>query len=144
MVFGFSNEIIVQVSFGAIILALIVIVAAIITLFLRRRKTIEEKHADHILKTLSALKEGKEIQVKSGSKKDFAINKDETSLKQMLIKKFKPKIEQQLSTKINVLDFNAKDNKFLALVEISEVRILLTLDPSGKILDYKKIKASKE
>jgi hypothetical protein len=141
MVFGFSNELIVQVSFGLIILSLVIIAASLIILFLRRRKTIEEKHADHILKTLSLLKEGKSVSTKKEVKKELAISKDETSLKQMLIKKFKPKIEHQLNTKINVLDFNAKENKFLALVEISGVRILLTLDASGQILDYKKIKA---
>jgi hypothetical protein len=42
-----------------------------------------------------------------------------------------------------VLDFNAKDENFLALIDISGVKILLTLDSSGKIIDYKKVKKKK-
>jgi hypothetical protein len=70
------------------------------------------------------------------------ISKGEVSLKNLLIKKFKPKIESQLGTKIEVIDFNAKGNSFLALVDISDVRVILSLDSAGKIIDYKKVKRS--
>ena len=75
--------------------------------------------------------------VESESEKIY--RKGETSLKGLLIKKFKPKIEAQLGTKIDIVDFSVKGNEFFALTEISGVRVVLSLDSSGKIFDYKKV-----
>ncbi len=67
-------------------------------------------------------------------------SKDETSLKSLLIKKFKPKIETQLGTKVNIIDFSVKGGEFFALTEVSGVKVMLSLDSGGKIFDYKKVK----
>jgi hypothetical protein len=135
-----SNAFIVQASI-AIIGISVIIIAISLFLILARKRTAEENHAKKILQTLQDIKKGKKPVASSASPAPkLEIKKDEHSLKAMLVKKFKPKIEQQLSTKISIIDFNAKDENFLALVEISGVKILLTLDSSGKIIDYKKVK----
>ncbi|MFA6064687.1 MAG: hypothetical protein WCW44_00190 [archaeon] len=143
--FGLDNNLLVLISVAVIVISLIVIIAGIFIIL--KRKSAEEKHAEKILVSLKLLKEGKKIDSKQDSKSSekapspsLEIRKEETSLKQLLIKKFKPKVEQQLGSKIEVLDFNAKENNFLLLALISGVKILLTLDASGKIIDYKKVK----
>ncbi|MFA5931286.1 MAG: hypothetical protein WC821_03160 [archaeon] len=139
MDFVLTTELLVQISLVLISLSVIVILVSAF-LILNKRKTVEEQHAQKILDSLQALKEGKTLNKEAKSEPVLAIKKEEHSLKSMLIKKFKPKIESQLSTKVNVLDFNAKEENFLVLIEISGVKLLLTLDSSGKIIDYKKVK----
>ncbi len=143
--FGLDNNSLVLISIILIVISLIVIIVGIFIIL--KRKSAEEKHADKVVATLKLLKEGKKVEssaeVKTKEKvasPSLEIKKEETSLKQLLIKKFKPKVEQQLGSKIEVLDFNAKENNFLLLAMISNVKILLTLDASGKIIDYKKVK----
>lgn len=137
-----SSVSLVGVSLWVLVFSVIIILFSLAFIFWRNRDSVEEKHADSVLRSLGLLKEGKVLSKKvSEDKPVLEIKKDEFSLKHLLIKKFKPKIEQQLSTKVEVLDFNAKENTFLALVEISGVKILLTLDSAGKIIDYKKVKA---
>lgn len=139
MDFVLTTELLVQISLVLISLSIIVILVSVF-LILNKKKTIEEQQAQRILDSLQALKEGKSLTKESKPEPVLVIKKEEHSLKSMLIKKFKPKIESQLSTKVNVLDFNAKEENFLVLIEISGVRLLLTLDSSGKIIDYKKVK----
>ena len=132
-----TTELLVDASLVVIVLSIFII---IISVYLLRRKTAEEKSAADIMKTLRDIKKGKSPQKKV---KKLQIEPNETTLKEMLTNKFKPKIESQLKTKVQVLDFNAKEGDFLALVDISGVKILLTLDSSGKIIDYKKVKKKK-
>ena len=134
-----STGLIVSVSLWLIVISLIVIIISVLIIFLKK-KSREEAQAVKILARLAALKEGRVANVNVGTAPKLEIKKEESSLKAMLIKKFKPKIESQLSAKVTMLDFNAKENNFLALVEISGVKLLLTLDSSGKIIDYKKVK----
>jgi len=138
-----TTGLIVQLSLTLIAVSLIVIIVSLVVIFLNRKKTIEEKHAEKILHNLELLKQGVRLEKPSKPMPELEIKKGETSLKALLVKKFKSKIEQQLSAKVNVLDFNAKENNFLALIEISGVKLLLTLDASGKIIDYKKVKQPK-
>ena len=146
VLFGLENDFVVLISSVLIIFSLVVIVGGVY--FLLKRKSKEETHAQKILDSLKLLKEGKSInsveeepkEDKKAPAKGLEIKKEEGSLKQLLIKKFKPKAEGQLGAKIEVLDFNAKENNFLMLCVISGVKILLTLDSSGKIIDYKKVK----
>lgn len=141
MVEMFPNELIVQASLVLAGLSLVVILISLILIFFKK-KTVEEEHAQKVLASLEALKHGK---INSEQKPvALEIKKDEQSLKSMLIKKFKPKIEAQLSTKVELLDFNAKDENFLALAQLSGVKVLLTLDSSGKIIDYKKLKQKEQ
>jgi len=138
MVLGVTTELIVQISLVVILISVLVIIISLI--ILKSRTSKEEKKAKEILKKLKNIKknEGKrEVKVKE---KKLKIGPGETSLKERLVKKFKPKIEKQLNAKVVIKDFNAKKNNFLALVEISGVKILLTLDQQGNIIDYKKIK----
>jgi len=142
---GLENSFLVLLSIGLIIISALVIIVGVFLIFLK--KSAEEKHADKVVAALKLLKEGKRLdsakEVSAPEKKvvpALEIKKEENSLKQLLIKKFKPKVEQQLGSKIEVLDFNAKENNFLLLAVISGVKILLTLDASGKIIDYKKVK----
>ena len=130
-----TTDLLVNLSILLIVIALVVIAGSA---YILSKKTKEEESAAEILKRLRDIKSGKPV---VQSKIALTIKPNETSLKDMLKKKFQPKIESQLKTKIHVIDFNAKDENFLALVDISGVKILLTLDSSGKIIDYKKIKA---
>ncbi len=129
-----TTDFLVNISLLVILLSLVVIIASVVLMF---RKTKEEASAAEIMKRLADLKKGKTPVKKE---KKLEIKPGETSLKDLLTKKFQPKIESQLKTKVNVIDFNAKDENFLALIDISGVKILLTLDSSGKIIDYKKVK----
>ena len=67
------------------------------------------------------------------------IRPDELSLKDMLVNKFKPIIEKQLQTKIEVKDFSAKGENFLSHILVQGHELELTLDSSGKIIDYKRL-----
>jgi hypothetical protein len=49
-------------------------------------------------------------------------------------------IERQLKMRVEMKDFNAKGENFLALTEISGSKFLFVLDSSGKIVDYKRVK----
>lgn len=137
IIFGekITTVFLVDFSLMLIVLSLIII---IVSLFIISRKTAEEESASEILKKLKDIKQGKTTTSKVG----LTIQPHETSLKDRLKKKFQSKIESQLKTKIEITDFNAKGDDFLALVNVSGVKILLTLDSSGKIIDYKKIKAN--
>lgn len=64
----------------------------------------------------------------------------DVSLKDMLLKKFQPKIESQLGDKIIAHDIRPADANFELLVEVSGVTMILLVDASGKILDYKKVR----
>ncbi|MFA5125516.1 MAG: hypothetical protein WC462_00755 [archaeon] len=138
-----TTGLIVQFSLTLIVISFVIIAVSLMIIFLNRKKTLEEKHAEKILHDLELLKQGMQLE-KSKPMPKLEIKKGETSLKALLVKKFKSKIEQQLNAKVNVLDFNAKEDNFLALIEISGVKLLLTLDASGKIVDYKKVKQLKQ
>jgi hypothetical protein len=125
------------INFSVILIILAVIVIGV-SLFIFYRKTNEEKFASEILVRLKDMEHKGVVQ----SNVSLEIQPHETSLKDRLKKKFQPKIESQLNTKVNITDFNAKGQDFLSLVDVSGIRILLTLDSSGKIIDYKKINPS--
>jgi hypothetical protein len=153
-----TNQMLIEYSILVIEASIVIIVLGLIVIFLARRRSAEEKHAIKVLSAVEKMKAGKfahksaekkpaiekvqnaKAHKESAAEKKLEISKGENSLKTMLVKKFKPKIESQLNTKVNILDFNAQNQNFLALVEISGVKLLLTLDSSGKILDYKKVK----
>lgn len=140
-----TTEFLVQISLMVISFSIIVIFAALAFLFFSNNKTEEEKKASSILKKVEQLKKSnsskeKEVTVPVKDKIDF--EKTDSSLKGLLVKKFKPKIESQLGSKVNILEFNSTNGKLTALIDISEVKILLSLDSSGKIIDYKKVKSN--
>lgn len=90
-------------------------------------------------KVLDKKKEGIVEKVENAKKENTSEKKEPTiSLKDILIKKFSPKIDAQLKTKINILDFKSKGNDFEALIEVEGTRLTIILDNSGKIIDYKK------
>ena len=78
------------------------------------------------------------------SQKDINIAKTDSSLKQLLITKFQSKIEGQLGDKIVINDVSSQNENFLVTINISGVGMILTLDPAGKIIDYKKILPSQK
>ena len=151
-----TNEEIAIFSIQIILIAVVLIVFAIILYLFFNRKTREEKEAINLLKKVEALRNKNargvstfqtELGDKNNSKKEektisketeVAEKKPTISLKQILIKKFKPKIESQLQTEVNIVDFKSKENNFEAIVEISGTKLLLVLDNSGKIIDYKR------
>ncbi len=151
-----TGALLVEYSVLAIEVSVVVIILGLIVIVLARRRSLEERHAVKVLSSVEKLRQGKFVSKssekasvskssngrahKDSSDKKLVISKAETSLKDMLVKKFKPKIESQLNTKVVIIDFNAQNENFLALVEISGVKLLLTLDSSGKIIDYKKVK----
>lgn len=156
---GLTNAQLVSYSVLVIEGAVVVIVVCGVIILVASRKSPEQKKAMDILSSIKKRKEGKSLPLKVPSskaqvKKDDAlssrevpspskpleIKKGEFSLKQLLIKKFSPKIESQLGSKVLVLDFNAQGENFLALIVVADVKLLLTLDSSGRILDYKKVK----
>jgi hypothetical protein len=135
-----TTDFLVFVSILVASVSLFIIFLCIVILFVLNRKSEEQKKAERVLAKVYSSKF-----VSQKEKADVStlqISKGEVSLKNLLIKKFKPKIESQLGTKIEVIDFNAKGNSFLALVDISDVRVILSLDSAGKIIDYKKVKRS--
>ncbi|HNV01059.1 MAG TPA: hypothetical protein PKK60_01370 [archaeon] len=123
---------IIEVSLFIIFLSIAIIFVCLIILFF---KNSEEKKAAQVIKHLSDLRVGKVVKKEQPI---LEIKKSEISLKKMLVDKFKPIIEKQLKSKVNIVDFNGKEDSFLALVEVSGVKLLLVLDSSGKIIDYKK------
>jgi len=144
----------VDLAFVIIGIALILIVISLAILFVINKKSREEKAALNILKNISKIRSGKvkvnvakeETKVeevkksqKNESGEPLEIKKTEVSLKQLLIKKFQPKIENQLHTKIEILDFNAKKNNFVAKINVQGHSLELELDSSGKIVDYKNL-----
>ena len=142
-----TTDFLVQISLSVLSFAIIVILASLAYLFLSNKKTLEEKKASNIFKKIEQLKKGnlvlaqtnKNDSTKSVSSKGIDFNKTDSSLKSLLVKKFKPKIESQLGSKVNIVEFNSSDNKLTALIQIADVKILLSLDSSGKIIDYKKV-----
>ncbi len=124
----------VLISLIIIVLSALIIVICFVILVL---KNAEEKKASQVLKHIDFLREEKVVEK---PKPVLEIKKEELSLKKLLTSKFKPIIEKQLKAKINFVDFNAKGENFLALVEVSGTKLLLVLDSSGKIIDYKKSK----
>jgi signal transduction histidine kinase len=129
-IFGFDA---IFVSLIVIGISIILILVCLIVLFIDSRKN---KHVSLVLQHLDKLKEGDNTKPVS----KLEIKKEEFSLKKLLIDKFKPIIEKQLKTKVEIKDFNAKGDNFLALVVVSGKKLLLVLDSSGKIIDYKKSK----
>lgn len=129
LLFGFS---LLEASFLLIGFSLFLIFVCFVVLFFVSKK---KAHVELVLKRLSDLESGKKE-----SQPKLVIKKEEFSLKKLLIDKFKPVIEKQLKTKVVIKDFNAKGNNFLALIEVSNKKLLLVLDSSGNIIDYKKVK----
>jgi len=136
-----------QLSVLIIIIAVIIIALSIIVNVFVSRKSIEEAVATKVLKNIKLIENGKlkpkTIEEEKKEEKIFPTPKvnaktDGVSLKEHLSEKFKPKIEKQLKTKIKLLDFNGKGDQFNALIEVGGVKVLLILDASGKIIDYKK------
>jgi len=145
-----TTDFLIQISIAVLTFSIIVIFASFVFLFFSNKKTEEEKKASSIFKKIEQLKkssslviqkEGVELNKISSTKSGVDFNETDSSLTSLLIKKFKPKIESQLGSKVNIIEFNSIDNKLNSLIEISGVRILLFLDSSGKIIDYKKIKS---
>ncbi len=142
-----TTDFLVQISLGILSFAIIVILASLAYLFISNKKTLEEKKASNIIKKIEQLKKGNLVlsqtnkidSTKSVSNKGIDFNKTDSSLKSLLVKKFKPKIESQLGSKVNIVEFNSSGNKLTALIQIADVKILLSLDSSGKIIDYKKV-----
>ncbi|MFA5764087.1 MAG: hypothetical protein WC915_04705 [archaeon] len=142
----------VDLAFIIIGVALILIIISAIILFLVNKKSREEKTAQSILKNISLIRNGKikNIDLKKEelqkdkvenikTKEPLQIKETEISLKQLLIKKFQPKVESQLHTKIKILDFNAKKNNFVAKINVQGHDLEIELDSSGKIIDYKNL-----
>ncbi|MEK6958794.1 MAG: hypothetical protein AABW59_01985 [archaeon] len=150
--FGISNDILMTLSFIMIALSMaIVLVSSFILNSLSKKKTKEEHVAGDVMGLLEGLRQGKDIwkeiesQGEVTPKPNLAISQHEITLKQLLIGKFKPVIEKQLKSKVEIKDFNAKGDNFLALIEVvgakkSKIKLLLVLDSSGKILDFKRVK----
>ena len=143
--FGLEQAFLVQVS--AIIIAacfaVIVLALAAYVYFSRKNRTPEELTASHVLRHLEAIRKGGAVQKAEKGEKpkpSLEIKGDELTLKQMLTTKFKPVIERQLKSKVEIKDFNAKGDQFLALILVGGVKLLLVLDSSGKIVDYKRVK----
>jgi len=134
-----------QLSVVIIIIAVIIIAISIIVNVFVTRKSREEAVAKSVLKNVKLIAKGK---LKPETKKEEKHEEKEIktkeakttdiSMKEHLSKKFKPKIEKQLKTKIDLIDFTGKGKEFHALVEVGGVKVLLVLDSSGKIIDYKK------
>jgi len=135
-----SEELVFQLTIGLLGLIILLVIIIIILFIWNLRKTPEEKHAKEIAKRVLLLKENP--QKAKAVEKKLEIKKGESTLKSLLIKKLKPKIESQLGSKIEVVDVNAKGDNFLVLADIAGAQLLLKLDSSGKILDYERAKHS--
>jgi len=148
-----------SLSIILIIIAVIVIAISIIVNIIFTKKSKEEAVAVAVLKNVDLIAKGKLVPkskaeekkegIKEGKEEEkkeekiVAVEKttaknDGITLKEHLSQKFQPLIEKQLKTKIKLLDFSGKGNQFQALVEVGGVKVLLILDSSGKIIDYKK------
>ena len=136
-----------QVSVLIIVIAILIIVGSIVVNLRGTKKNREETIATKVLKSVKRIQQGKAspINQKEDKTLEGAIfeqskkteNKD-LSMKEHLSKKFKPKIEKQLKTKVNLLDLNGEGKDFEVLTEIGGVKVLLVLDSGGKIIDYKR------
>jgi len=135
------------VSVLIITIAIVIIVISIIVNVLMTRKSKEESVASKVLKKVELIQKGKlnlgaekkeKIEEKTVTKEKNKVGDKDISMKEHLSNKFKPKIEKQLKTKVNLLDFKGKGKDFHALIEVGGVKVLLILDSSGKIIDYKK------
>ncbi|VVB74735.1 Uncharacterised protein [uncultured archaeon] len=138
--FGFqvSEDFIFQLTIALLGLIIVLVIVILIFVIKNSRKSPEEKHAEAIAKKVLSLKENPK-ESKAVEKK-LEIKKGENTLKSLLIKKLKPKIESQLGSKIEIVDVNAKGDIFLVLADIAGAKLLLKLDSSGKILDYERPK----
>jgi hypothetical protein len=146
-----TTGLLVEVSLLVIYFSIGVIIIVLGYLFLFKGKSLEEKKASSIIKKIEKLKKSNSFNennskvlsknsLKDSSSKKIDFDKTESSLKNLLIKKFKTKIESQLGSKVNILEFNLVGDKFTALILITDIKILLSIDSSGKIIDYKKVK----
>ncbi len=138
--FGFSlgEELVFQLTIGLLGLIILLIVVILILFVWNSHKSPEEKHAIVIAKKVLSLKEDPKKGI--AVEKKLQIKMGESTLKSLLVKKLKPKIESQLGSKIDVVDINAKGDVFLVLANIAGAKLLLKLDSSGKILDYERAK----
>jgi hypothetical protein len=75
--------------------------------------------------------------------KNYSVKNSNESLKILLISKFKPVIEDQLKLSVDIVDVVSKGDGFILEIEIENKNLLLTVDSSGKILDYKRKNAQK-
>jgi len=125
----------------------IIIAISILVNIVFTKKSKEEAVATTVLKNVKLIEKGKLVpKTKEDKKKEEKIVATEktvaktegVTLKEHLSQKFQPKIEKQLKTKVKLLDFSGEGNKFKALIEVGGVKVLLILDSSGKIIDYKK------
>lgn len=143
--FELTNQEIFIFSIQIIILAIIIFVLTIIFFFILNRKSIEQQKAINLLKKVEDIRKKGSI-INNSSKEKIKTelikensNKDEKiSLKNILIKKFGPKIESQLQTKVEIVNLVSKGDNFEVLVNIGETKLTLIIDNSGKIIDYKK------
>ncbi len=135
------TDFIVGISFVLIAVSFVIIVIAVVIYAVKNRKGEEEKRIEHVLRHVEMIKTGTAWPAeKKGGK--GAPSASDVSIKEMLVKKFKPKIESQIGSKVEVIDFKAADSSknFVAHVEISGVKLSVVLDDSGKIIDYRKEK----
>jgi hypothetical protein len=150
-----TNEDVIVLSAQIIIIAIIIVVISILIFILKTRKSKEEAHAHSILKKVRQLKSGNLKEIKNEEikelgktskkedkntekKEDVKEKKKGISIKDILIKKFKPKIESQLGTSIEILDFVSKGGDFEAKINVEGTDLTIIIDNSGKIIDYKK------
>jgi len=154
---------IVTLSIQLIVIAVFIVMLAALILLIATRKSKEQKIAKKMLSKVNKIRSGKvevnkevapkaenentqyekietstKQEVASTTPKEQVIQPDELSLKQMLINKFKPIIEKQLQTKIEIKDFKSKGINFSAEIVVQGHALSLTLDSSGKIIDYKR------
>ena len=146
-----TNQVFVDLGIIILIIAGILILISIIIIVVANKRSKEEKIASKLLKTVKKMRDGKfkpkvikeKKVIKNGKqvikKEKPIIKKDELTLKQMLIKKFKPLIEKQLHSKVEFVDFKANKEKFMAKIKVQDHMLELTMDSSGKILDYKNL-----
>jgi hypothetical protein len=150
----------VTLSTQLIILAIIIVLVAVLIQLFANRKSKEQKIAKKMLSKVDKIRSGK-VEVKpttpqkkeketkayesleNSNKKEVAekesvIKPDELSLKQMLINKFKPIVEKQLQTKIEIKNFKSQGANFSTDIMVQGHELSLILDSSGKIIDYKR------
>jgi hypothetical protein len=142
-----NNSQLIDISFLIVLLAIIIFIITIIIRLIIFKKSKEELIAQKIIKKVLTLdlpstkknieKENKKIKSQANSKME--IKENELTLKEMLIKKFKPKIEEQLHTDVTIIDFNAKKESFFTTINVQGHKLKLILDSSGKIIDYENL-----
>ncbi len=139
----------VELSVWLMFVAIVLILISFIVVAIFNRRSKEEKMALKIIKQVGLMREGKYVKnekndFKKESKNEVKeeklhIGKSETSLKQMLMKKFLPVIENQIHAKVVINDFNARGENFIAQVSVQGHNLELVLDSTGKIIDYKNL-----